>query len=271
MKANNLSISLPGKACNKDCPYCISKITTPINDNAELFERNLNKVKKFAEMCNVTSVSITGKGEPTLSNRLTNIIKYFSEFPVELQTNGIRIQEEARLPEVLYKAGLNTIAFSIDSFNDIYELQETNKECCKLGIITRATINITKSVVDRIESIDTLIDAAIENNFDQLSIRQVTIPTANIEDDNPAVKWIKENVDPNDYEKFNKQIGKHPRAFKIRTLPYGSILYDIDGLSVTSFDYCIQDNSSDDDIRSLIYQGDGHLYTSWNSKASIIF
>ena len=57
----------------------------------------------------------------------------------------------------------------------------------------------------------------------------------------------------------------------IRKLPFGATVFDINGVSFTYFDYCVQESSNDETIRSLIYQEDGHLYTSWNSKASIIF
>ena len=57
----------------------------------------------------------------------------------------------------------------------------------------------------------------------------------------------------------------------LRTLPYGAKLYDIYGISVTYFDYCIQDSSNEDDLRSLIFQEDGHLNTNWNSEAGRIF
>lgn len=61
------------------------------------------------------------------------------------------------------------------------------------------------------------------------------------------------------------------RGFKIRSLPHGAQVYDLDNLSVTYFNYCVQDSNKNDDIRSLIFQEDGHLYTSWNSKASRLF
>jgi len=59
-------------------------------------------------------------------------------------------------------------------------------------------------------------------------------------------------------------------GFLIRELPNLRI-YDYKGLSVSSSDYCMQDESGADDIRSLIFMEDGHLYTNWNSKASILF
>ncbi len=61
------------------------------------------------------------------------------------------------------------------------------------------------------------------------------------------------------------------RGRVLRKLPYGATLYDLDGIAVTHFDYCVQDDSGEDDVRSLIFLEDGHLYTAWNSPASRIF
>ncbi len=46
-------------------------------------------------------------------------------------------------------------------------------------------------------------------------------------------------------------------------LPYGAMLYMYDDISVTYFNYCIQDNHNENDVRSLIFHEDGHLSTSW--------
>jgi hypothetical protein len=49
----------------------------------------------------------------------------------------------------------------------------------------------------------------------------------------------------------------------VRNLPFGASIYMIDGISATIFRHCIQENSNEDDIRSLIYYEDGHMSTSW--------
>jgi hypothetical protein len=57
----------------------------------------------------------------------------------------------------------------------------------------------------------------------------------------------------------------------VRRLPFGATIYDVEGISFTHFDYCVQDSNSDDEIRSLIYMEDGHMYTSWTYQSSKIF
>ncbi len=57
----------------------------------------------------------------------------------------------------------------------------------------------------------------------------------------------------------------------LRRLPYGAAVYDLDGVAVSHFDYCVQDDHGPDDIRSQIFAEDGHLYMAWNSPASVLF
>ena len=57
----------------------------------------------------------------------------------------------------------------------------------------------------------------------------------------------------------------------IRVLPFGAEVYDIGGIAVTWLDECVQERNNTNDIRSLIYQEDGHMYSSWDSLASILF
>jgi molybdenum cofactor biosynthesis enzyme MoaA len=44
MRANNLTISI-NAPCNKDCSYCISKMTFAPQPDHELFLRNIKKIE----------------------------------------------------------------------------------------------------------------------------------------------------------------------------------------------------------------------------------
>lgn len=72
MKANSMSITIPvgnnGEfKCNKNCPYCVSKMTGLNEVDYKGFIRHLPKAEKMAQMTEVQSVIITGKTEPTLN------------------------------------------------------------------------------------------------------------------------------------------------------------------------------------------------------------
>ncbi len=277
MKVNCLSISIPNMGCDKNCPYCISKITGYINSNQYLFEKNMYKVKEFVKNIGCTSILLTGKGEPLMNLDCVNYcLSYFNDFPVELQTNG----------KILYKSfefgvsdfirglsnnGLNVIAFSIDDEKDIFKYSDMFKYIKDLGIVVRVTVIVHKGL--KLYSVDEWVRICKENNIDQLSFRNLTVPFNNCESEQvkDTIKWIYDNTYATYYEALKEQLIKIYKNNIIRKLSFGATIYDCHGISVTLFDYCIQENNNDDDIRSLIYMEDGHLYTSWNSKASIIF
>jgi organic radical activating enzyme len=274
MKAQNLSISMPNYGCEKNCPYCISKMTGYLKANETLFIRNIKTAKNLAIASQVTSVSITGKGEPMLSIGFVGfVLDEFRDFPTELQTNGMAILKSQDILKVLAEYNLNVLAISIDNIADIAKYKDVIRKAKKLGMLTRFTVNLS----DRFEgkSFQDIFNECYVVGIDQMSIRELSIPTdANMEEESVrAQKWIKDHVKDEyvakvkfDMEKALKEKGRF-----LMQLPYGAQLYDYKGISITWFDYCVQDSNHGDDIRSLIYQEDGHLYLCWNSEASRIF
>ncbi len=281
MKANNLTISIPYRGCDKDCPYCVSKMTGPTKSDESTYLLKLHKVRKFAENCGVTNVLITGKGEPFLNkDALTTVIHEFKDFPLEIQTNGIYLNKNYK--HLYYKEisllSVDVFAFSLDSTNTFGDYKDLFESIAKFGSIIRVTMNVSKNIEG--ETFDSLINKCLEHNIQQFSLRKLTVPkesSSSFEEYEKARKWILENATGQLYDKFIQEFsllrldtspsGAHP----IRDLPFGATIYDYKGVAVTFFDYCIQEFNHSDDIRSLIYQEDGHLYTSWNSKASILF
>ncbi len=114
---------------------------------------------------------------------------------------------------------------------------------------------------------------AKETGVHQLSFRHVVIPknAVDTQRSREAQKWIKEHKCTELYHMVKCLIEYDNTKKEIRKLPFGTTVYDIDGISVTYFDECVQSKHNIDDIRSLIYQEDGHLYTTWDSTASILF
>lgn len=266
MKANNLSVSIPNKGCNKNCKYCVSKMTGYGKTDYPNFLRKLSKAKKFADICNVTSVSITGKGEPLLDyNEISKVANVFKDFPLEVQTNGLLFKKDLTLVSYLREIGIDVIAFSIDSFEEMLDFQIVFDAISHLGMTVRLTVNLVPETYEK-TPLD-YINLCRIFGITQLSFRKISIPThrINTQESNKAAKYIKENIDEKKVEKFLAQYKAliEYKATPIRELPYGASLKLINNVMVTYFDYCIQDNSKEDDIRSLIYHEDGHLSTSW--------
>jgi hypothetical protein len=245
-------------------------MTGDIPSNPELMERNFDKVRMTAYLSQVNSVLITGKGEPTKNwPFLCKLIKEFNEFPVELQTNGIYLSTAPSLLGTLHKEGLDVLAVSVNSIEEIKNFYPMFDYATNIGLTVRVTVNLVPEAYK-----NTFIDFvnASKEHIQQLSFRTVTVPKINVKDKEKA-EWITTNVDA---LKVSNWLGDMQTSIffsgkLVRELVYGATIYEYDGLSVTHFDYCIQDQNKDNDIRSLIFQENGHLYTTWSSDASRLY
>ena len=274
MKANNLTISIPlrrgGPRCDKNCPYCISLMTPQVEFNYDLFFHNLEKAKYMANTCSVISVLLTSKGEPCLNfHQLVQAAMAFSDFPLELQTNGIWLRNHPTALQELKAIGVDTIAFSIDGLYQVNELMPITKKIRELGMTTRVCFNVTGKIKEI--GFRLFIASMIGFYIDQILIRQITIPDNILSTDESinTQKWIQENTNPDIYTGwYNEFMDLVTEKDLVRTLPHGAQVYDIDGFAVSFSDYCIQESNNTEDIRSLIYLEDGHLYTSWDKIPS---
>jgi len=227
-------------------------------------------------MAQVTDVIITGKGEPSLylcGSAVNNIMDTFREWPMVLQTNGKRLNGNSFMVSDLAREGLNVLAVSIDEMEQMRSYAPLWEAVRMASPLTaRITVMLTKEACGH--TFEEWVTAAVENNIRGLSFREITVPT-DCEGHSRALataKWIREVEDDESVKRWIKLFDEKFRmGDTLRRLPYGAVIKDFKGVSVTKFDYCIQDSSGDHDIRSLVYNQDGHLYTSWSSPASLIF
>lgn len=275
MRAQNLAISVPttkAGICDKNCEYCVSRMTGYMEPNRALMQKNLPKVKELAHVGQVTSVLLTGKGEPTMSRTdLFWLLEEFKHLPTELQTNGLKLSKDIVYLLDLAHAGLNTLAVSIDNQQTFVDYEDMFAKAKELGLIIRVTLNITNKIPSDVP-FDIIVATCLSTGVDQLMLRNVVVPS-NVPAETKEAKWIQKNVDPNVYNRLQKElkVACEKDGMMLRRLNFGSVVYDYHGVSVTYSDYCVQDDNDGKDIRSLIFMEDGHCYTSWNSKASIIF
>jgi pyruvate-formate lyase-activating enzyme len=274
MKANNLTISIPNMGCDKNCKYCVSKCTGSVETNCTLMYRNIDKVLNLARMSQVSSVMLTGKGEPFLNlGDVYDFTRRFKEFPLEIQTNGIWLNKNRGRISELAELGMNVIAVSVDAGDMV--LLDLSHAIHEAGMLLRVTFNVTnKEALLPRTSFQDLLNAARDLwGADQLTLRNIVVP--NYTKHTLQSRWIKnkKNVDPRLYQCLQAELIKmcQKKGHHIRSLPYGAEVYDLQGVAVSYSDYCIQDGNNTEDIRSLILQDDGHVYTSWASKASILF
>jgi sulfatase maturation enzyme AslB (radical SAM superfamily) len=268
LKAENLAVCVPNFGCNKNCPYCVSRMTGYIKADLPMVTKNIRKVVEIAKKAEVTSVLFTGKGEPTHGESLVWLnyfTSYFRDFPMELQTNGINLLEQLHILDELYNRGMDVIAVSVDSYSDLIRFRELFQRIKNKNMISRLVINATLNFEDY--GFLDILYYCIRFGIRQLTFRKLTIPEG--AEDTPEARWINENNSGKIYDAFMSDLKGRGRL--IRKLKSGLLVYDIEGVAVTYSDYCLQESDEGDNIRSLIFQEDGHLYTSWNSKASILF
>lgn len=267
MKANNLTVCVPNKGCDKNCLYCVSKMTFEPDSDYQLMIRNAKKISKMAEIANVTSILFTGKGEPFLNfYEMIGLMQKFKDFPIEIQTNGLLLAQryEDFLP-TLYREGVNTIAISIDDAfsNSMWNLIDRIQQ---YKINTRICFNVSskfpRNITDLLKS--------IEGSVRQVIFRKISIPQ--------NTKQTKQSDEVQDYiiktdgsDNYN-QIFDKMRSFPVlRHTVDGSYVFGYKNMSILMSDYCVQSSNNIDDIRSLIFHQDGHLYTSWDHQGSILF
>jgi len=270
MKANNLTICIDSN-CRRNCPYCISKMTFYPKPNDQLFQRNLDKAVCMARACEVNNVLITSKGEPLQRlDLIKQTVEYFKDFPLEIQTNGDMLVGMGVL-DMLHYSGVDTIAISVDSVGRIKELEPIFVMASSYGFNLRLTVILTDLWKEK--NVNTILCYCLEQGIRQLTFRKATYPKISVarEESVKVMEWIDGNTKEEHYSLFDSLAKYMVEKNLIRVLPFGTAVYDALGIAVTVIPYCIQENHKSDDIRSLIYHQDGHMYTSWDKQSSILF
>lgn len=265
MKANNITICVPSCGCTRDCPYCISKMTPDAMGVYKFSEDRIKRALRFAQTLGATSLLITSRGEPLLNiDDVRKVIRIANEnyMPTEIQTNGDIEEYVAELAE----NGLSVYAVSIDNVDQIEEQKELYKCVNENSLILRWTVVLHDETM-KMNFMDWL-RLAQSHGVRQLSFRKLTAPI-NPRDKQPAI-WISENV--HNLDSWMGELEAYIKNRKIiRTLAFGPKVIEAETVSLTYFPYCIQESGNEEELRSLILREDGHVYTDWNSNASILF
>ena len=292
MKIQSLSIVVPTKRCVNNCKFCVSKMHDHIEGDYEInsgFNKNaIIKRLKYAVSNGITSCIITGTGEP-LQNReyLISLAGVFDQldhpFPnVELQTTGVLLDKlyNNRFVNIdlLRKLRVNTISLSVsdlfDDDNNMEIIGMPKKSQFKLkerifwlkinGFNVRLSLNMNKNLNDK--PVEDIFKRLVDLNVDQVTFRELWYDS-NV--DLPETKWVLENdVDKKKIETIKDYIGVYGEA--LYKLPYGQIVYSVDGMSTIIDDDCMADNDNLN-LKYIILQSDNRLYCRWDDKGSLIF
>lgn len=215
IKPFTMSVIIGSAACNARCPFCISRMTPPdgITTKPEPINwKNWHQACTLALRSGVTTIMLTGKGEPTLfPEQVTEVLKRLKpyDFPIiELQTNAIPIAD-GKLDEGVYfsapfgeyksgtppvstlqhwfNLGLRTIAISnvgidpelnqkvyLPYRKEYIDLEATIAKLHAIGFSVRLATVMINGGIDSSAKVFELIQFAKKNNVEQVSIRPVT-------------------------------------------------------------------------------------------------
>jgi molybdenum cofactor biosynthesis enzyme MoaA len=294
VKIQTLSIVVGGSACNAKCPYCVSKLTgctagiTAGQKPMEINKRNFDIACNFSKQSNVSTVLLTGKGEPLLyQNHITRYLEMLEkwDFPfIELQTNGILIKEiDSNILKMWYDAGLTTISLSCvhwlakrnkTVFGHLVQLTHLIQKLHKIGFSVRISCVMIDGQVDSLTRVLAFVKWCKARGVEQFTIRPVgNISEAEAGDDEVKQgvrRWI---LNHESFKKYVWQIEQwlaNPQnATRLLTLAHGAKVYDVNGQNI-SWNSCLTRSDNPDDIRQLIFSSDGHLRYDWVKEGAIL-
>lgn len=289
MRIQTLSIITGSTACNARCPFCVSKMTHTGDMNAKPNKpnwRNFGVAMKLAKESGVTTVMLTGKGEPTLWINLIDLYlnKIDGKFPlIELQTNGLAIHDMS--DETLqrwYEQGMTTIAISVSHWADnenqhIYcphkkeypPLVNLINRLHSIGFSVRLNCIMSNNRIGNLDQVLGFISFAKDNLVEQVTLMPVNFPSS-VSENNPAYHWVKYNKPK---AEAIEEIVKHlfDNGTLLMKLAHNALVFDYKGQNVC-LSSCLKNEEIEDKttMRNLIFFPDGHLRYDWEHPGAIL-
>ena len=311
IKPQTMSIVVGSAVCNARCPFCVSKMTPPngVAIKADAINyRNWDQACQLAKDSGVTTILLTGKGEPTLfPDQVTEVLEQLRpyKFPIiELQTNAIPIATGAITDGMLqmwHRLGLRMIAISnvgidYELNNKIYtprhkyiNLMDVIRRIHSFGFSVRMATVMIKGGVDSPAKIDELLSFAAALDVEQTTIRPVTRADVTVRQNEAthdqkyilSLKILNEDQGANDAAEWVQNNAVTPKQIQdvheyianagtlLRRLPHGAEVYDLYGHNICLTN-CLTREPLQPEIRQLIYFPDGHLRYDWEKSGAII-
>lgn len=287
----SLSVVVPNPACINDCAFCVSKMHAAdypnlLDENLphyDFYIREFRKRLEFARDNGCNTLMITGNTEPQQNKHFLVLLGLFIQMMkdpfkiIEMQTTGVML-DDGYLRFLRNHVGVNTISLSISSFDEEQNKRYTGmkpilaekfnlKELCKLiktyGFTLRLSLNLTDAF-NGIPATD-LFEKCKEYGADQVTLR--VLYSGN--NDTPQDRWLKEHS-AHDYviEHYNRYVEDFGESLEV--LEFGAIKYDLMGMSIVIDTDCMS-KAPKDAYKYLVLRPNCHLYSRWDTPASLIF
>lgn len=284
MNIQSLSIVVPTGHCWNNCFYCVSRMHCEDYglklSNGILTSSYINRIKYVRDNgCNI--MMLTGTAEPQQNMPfIRNLLGINNKldrpfYNIEIQTTGSGMKDED-IAE-LNALGVTTLALSISSFdieknqaiirmpeakkNSYYDLIESAHN---VGMNVRACLNLSDDF-NRFEP-GQYFKWAKGYGIEQLTFRKLYYLDMPFCDQRT---WVAnhqlEEIKFHRILEYIKQNGT-----PIARLPFGYIQYSLGGVSTLVDDNCMSKNEIDN-FKYMILRPNGHLYSRWDDKGSLVF
>jgi hypothetical protein len=191
-----------------------------------------------------------------------------------LQTTGVLLDKE--ILNELRNLGITTISFSISNIFDnernleligcpeklkfnVFDIIKIAKE---LDFNIRLSLNLVNDF-DKF-SVEDVFERCKLLDVDQVTFRKLYKSESNLDID----RWIEKNSSIRFYDELVKYVKNNGKLLGV--LPFNANVYNIDDISVCVDDDCMGEKIKDT-YKYLILRENCKLYSSWNTKASLIF
>lgn len=300
MKIQSLSIVVPNKGCINKCPFCVSRM---VNSNVYENRMDINhphydinvreylKRLRFVADNGCQTIMLTGTSEPQQNKQFLATFALLhqtigSPFTnIEMQTTGFGLDKDRDYLRFLRNfVGVNTIALSINSPISATNCEILGHPCTEHPVTGKVipkfrigqlcdnlkdydfNIRICFNLTSEFDKYTTweLFDWAKAWHANQITFRKLYVS----DKETPQGKWIEEHmVSAETIERIKEFLANQPILGKT---PYGATCHDVDGMSVMFDDDCMGKNPETDVLKYLILRPNCHLYSQWDSKASLV-
>jgi len=275
MRALCLSVVPQTVGCNAKCRCCLSRTNFNVDGRKKLNLGVVRRACRFAKDLGAQSAIITGKGEPTMMDRvhLVEVTKVLGEFfsQIDFHTNGLLLPYLG--PDyirTLYGAGLTNLTLSIAHYDDKKNAEvmgilkpyiEKTFDWLKTygdGIHVRLSCLLARGYIDSPEEMKKYCDFAADHGVSAVVFRGLWVKDGKTEQD----VWSRDHRV--DMATLFKEFVRTYGLPSIMSLPWGDV-YEYRDMSLTATE-C--DYREKDFVKSLNLLPDNHLYYEWGSKAS---
>lgn len=294
MNIQSLSVCVPAKRCINDCMFCCSKMHnadyedhfTDVSFYASYAE-DLRKRLEYARENGCNTCMLTGNNEPQQNKEFLRVFSEVNKtlrapfLNIEMQTTGAFIDADF-LDFFKSSVGVTTIAVSVACLDDDEKNREMIRtkddglslkafcrEIKKRNINLRLCLNMNDDILlHHSFTPDSVTQLCSELGADQITFRALWSPDADTEQG----RWINRHVTAETFD-FIAALKEdvRSRGKYLDTLEYGADRYDYEGFSVVVDEDSMSQMENKDAVKYLILRPNGHLYSKWDSKASLIF